>query len=87
MSPGDHIPDAMRRFTGNVARGRAYALTTDGGESSGPFYFELNGNYAPCDKSGTPTKGVQVIFDPSRVVPTSYENCPASLSYLACTTY
>jgi len=85
MSPGDFINDATRNIKGHISS--AYAaifsvLMTDAGA------FALDGTPTGRLNSGTAGSGyITCTFESGRVVPTAYENRPASISHLTCITY
>jgi len=86
---GDFIGDAIRNFNGKF-------LGLFGGNSTvvfwaadnGLFYGGNNGGgYIPAGFVYSDGGNRELHFDPARVVPTSYENRPASISALVCISY
>jgi len=79
---GTFTEDAMRRLQGELKQqGNRAGL----GVASGIFRSE--GSTCPAQYTTANQVPEKYIFDNDLVTPTSYENCPASNSYLACVTY
>jgi len=77
---GQFVSDAIRNIVG-----RFYAAYAQTGGWEGAFYD--TGNWYNVGGLAGGNVPIGAEFDASLVVPTSYENCPASVSALACITY
>jgi len=88
MNVGDHIGDAMRNFPGHFQIRDLTGGSTIVTGFTGPFHLTDAVTEATVIPFQSPNKPRQQInFDPSLVVPVSYENRPASISSFNCITY
>jgi len=82
-SIGKFIGDTIRNIVGETSYFSALVSTAGGG---GAFYFRGLSTIAP-NITYNGNVMTDLIMDASRVVPTSYENCSASISCLTCISY